>query len=85
MKENPRPELRPVDEANIGERDLVFHYSREKRLEKASRRVRSLYEDLPRRRFGIFTSLADTKAKATLLIIIVAVCLLALFLPFLRG
>jgi hypothetical protein len=85
MKENFRPDVRPVDDAKISARDLVFHYSRERRLEKASPRVRALYENVPKRRFGFFTSLVDTKPKAMLLIVIAAVCLLALFLPHLRG
>ncbi|MDR2343372.1 MAG: hypothetical protein LBD86_02425 [Spirochaetaceae bacterium] len=85
MKENSRPDVRPVDESKTGEHDLVFYYSREHRLKKASRLVRSLYENVPVRRFGFFTSLVDTKPKAMLLIVIVAVCLLCLFLPVLRG
>jgi hypothetical protein len=85
MKENIRPDVQPVDDTKISEHDLVFYYSREHRLKKASRVVRSLYEDVPRRRFGLFTSLVDTKPKAMLLILIAAVCLLCLFLPSLRG
>ncbi|MDR2795251.1 MAG: hypothetical protein LBB47_00895 [Spirochaetaceae bacterium] len=85
MKESMGPDVRPVDETKIGEHDLVFYYSREHRLKKASPRVRSLYENVPKPRFGIFSSLFDTKPKAMLLIVIVVICLLSLFLPFLRG
>ena len=85
MKEYTAPDVRPVDDTKISEHDLVFYYSREHRLKKASRNVRALYDNVPRRRFGIFTSLADTKPKLMLLIVIAAVCLLALFLPYLRG
>ncbi|MDR2444757.1 MAG: hypothetical protein LBD44_02310 [Spirochaetaceae bacterium] len=82
MKENTRPDVLPVDDTKISEHDLVFYYSREHRLKKASRNVRALYDDVPRRRFGIFASLVDTKPKAMLLIVIAAVCLLYLFLHF---
>jgi hypothetical protein len=81
MKKNLRPDVRPVDDARISEHDLVFYYSRERRLEKASPRVRALYENVPKRRFGLFTSLVDTKPKVMLLIVIAVVCFLALFLP----
>jgi hypothetical protein len=85
MKETARPDVLPVDDTKISEHDLVFYYSRERRLEKASPRVRALYENVPRRRFGFFASLVDTKPKAMLLIVIAAVCLLALFFPFISG
>ncbi|MDR2097963.1 MAG: hypothetical protein LBP37_05525 [Spirochaetaceae bacterium] len=81
MKETNTPDVLPVDDSKLTERDIVFYYSREHRLKKASARVRDLYENTPKRRFGIFSVLVDTKAKAMLFIVIVAVCLLLLLMP----
>jgi hypothetical protein len=81
MKETYTPDMRPVDDAKLTEHDVVFYYSRERRLEKAGARVRSLYENTPKRRFGLFRALVDTKSKAALLIIIVAICLFLLLMP----
>jgi hypothetical protein len=60
--------------------DLVFHYSRERRLSRASPRVRALYENTPKPRFGLFSSLVDTKPKAMLFAAIVLICLIILLL-----
>jgi hypothetical protein len=81
IKETYTPDMRPVDDAKLTEHDVVFYYSRESRLEKASPRVRALYENTPKRRFGLFSVLVDTKAKATLFIIIVVICLFLLLMP----
>jgi hypothetical protein len=81
MKESNTPDTRPVDDAKLTEHDIVFYYSRERRLEKASRRVRALYENPPKRRLGLFSVLVDTKAKAMLFVIIIAICLFLLLMP----
>jgi hypothetical protein len=81
MKETNTPDVLPVDETKLTERDLVFYYSQERRLKKASRRVRELYDNVPKRRFGFFSVLVDTKAKAMLFIVIVAICIMLLLMP----
>ncbi|MDR1363876.1 MAG: hypothetical protein LBJ35_07520 [Spirochaetaceae bacterium] len=74
------PDIRPVDDSKLTQNDVVFYYSREHRLKKASPRVRALYEDPPKQkpRFGLFRSLVDTKPKAMLLSIIVVISLVIL-------
>lgn len=67
-----------ADETKITESDLIFYYSRAHRLEKAPQSVRDLYKPITKRRFGFFLSLVDTKAKAMMLIAIVAMCLIVL-------
>ncbi|MDR2481844.1 MAG: hypothetical protein LBD07_06125 [Spirochaetaceae bacterium] len=73
-------ETRIVDEKNITERDLHFYYNREERLNKASERVRALYEDMPKRKFSLFSSLTDSKPKAAMFISIIVMCLMMLFI-----
>ncbi|MDR0409637.1 MAG: hypothetical protein LBH18_04485 [Spirochaetaceae bacterium] len=83
------PDIRPVDEEKLSESDVVFYYSREHRLQKASPSVRALYEDAQRPRnatkprFGIFKSLTDTKSKVLVLTAIILICATALFFPVL--
>ncbi|MDR2659745.1 MAG: hypothetical protein LBC27_07140 [Spirochaetaceae bacterium] len=75
------PDIRPADDSKLTERDLVFYYSREHRLKKASPRVRALYENTekPKSRLGgFFGSLVDTKPKAMLLIVIAVISVLIL-------
>ncbi|MDR0383399.1 MAG: hypothetical protein LBH50_05375 [Spirochaetaceae bacterium] len=72
-----------MEEPDAPERDsdIVFHYSREHRLKKASRRVRAMYEDTPKKpRFGLFSSLVDSKPKAILFAAIVLFCVIVLLL-----
>ncbi|MDR3325004.1 MAG: hypothetical protein LBS82_03310 [Spirochaetaceae bacterium] len=75
-------ETRNADEAKITEKDVLFYYNREARLAKASPRVRALYEDAPKKRFGLFSSLTDSKPKAALLGAILVICLVILFLTY---
>jgi hypothetical protein len=79
--ETNTPDVRPVDDSKVTEHDIVFYYSRERRLEKAGDRVRALYEYTPKRRFGFFGVLVDTKAKAMMLIVIIAICIFLLSMP----
>lgn len=53
--------------------DLVFYYSRERRLENASQAVRDLYEEGSSRRPGIIRSLTSTKAHVMLLMSIIMI------------
>jgi hypothetical protein len=71
---------KPPKAAPDGAEDIVFHYSRERRLDKASPRVRALYENTPKPRFGLFSSLVDTKPKAMLLAAIALICVIILLL-----
>ncbi|MDR2608833.1 MAG: hypothetical protein LBC57_10630 [Treponema sp.] len=57
--------------------ELVFYYSREKRLEKAPPRVRELYEAPPKRK-GFFRVLTATKPLAILFWSIVVLSLIAI-------
>jgi len=67
---------------NNEESELIFHYNRARRLEKASQRVRDLY-DKPIKKPTLFSSLTDSKPKAAMFTVIVAMCLLILFFTFL--
>ncbi|GHU40523.1 hypothetical protein FACS1894190_07510 [Spirochaetia bacterium] len=69
-------ENRVADETKIEKKDLVFYYSREERLAKASQRVRDFNAPIKKPRFGLFTSLVDTKPKAMTFISIVAMSLI---------
>jgi hypothetical protein len=75
-------ETRIADESKITEKDLHFYYKREERLAKASARVRELYEVRPKK-FGLFSSLTDSKPKAALFTAIVIMCLMILFTTYL--
>jgi hypothetical protein len=75
-------ETRIADESKITEKDLHFYYNRDERLAKASARVREFYE--PRtKKFGLFSSLTDSKPKAALFTVIVVMCLMILFTTYL--
>jgi len=62
--------------------EIVYHYNRERRLEKASQAVRDLYEEQPRRRIGLFHTLLGTKPNAMLFGTIILLCVLMLTLSF---
>ncbi|MDR0569589.1 MAG: hypothetical protein LBG87_10345 [Spirochaetaceae bacterium] len=59
-----------LDEASL-DRDLVFHYSRERRLEKASPELRALNERGPQKRTSLLGSLTSTRSHTMMLISIV--------------
>ena len=52
-------------EKNTGE-ELVFRYSRERRLARAPKKVQELYRPSPKKKFGIFRSLTATRPLAML-------------------
>jgi hypothetical protein len=58
--------------------NIVYHYNRESRLEKAPQAVRDLYKEQPRRRFGLFHALVGTKPGAMLFGTIMFLCALML-------
>ncbi|MDR1566697.1 MAG: hypothetical protein LBS48_05380 [Treponema sp.] len=55
--------------------DLVFHYSRERRLVRASQAVRELNESAPVRR-GFVRTLAGTKSNIFVLVSILLICIM---------
>ncbi|MDR1636838.1 MAG: hypothetical protein LBR93_05820 [Treponema sp.] len=61
----PNPE-RELTENRPGEDEMVFYYSREKRLAKAPQRVRDLYEKSAQPKFNLLRPLTATKPLATL-------------------
>jgi hypothetical protein len=52
-------------EQNTGE-ELVFRYSRDRRLARAPKKVQELYRPSPKKKFGFFRSLTATKPLAML-------------------
>ena len=63
-------------------REVVHHYSRERRLEKAPQAVRDMYKEQPRRRLGFMYTLVGTKPNAMLFGTILFLCALMLLLSF---
>jgi len=60
---------------NEPERDIVFHYSREHRLSRASQAVRDLDDEKPLKR-GIFRALLSTQSNKILFFSIAFICAL---------
>lgn len=72
VKPEPRTKLTKADlDATLLDRELVFHYSREHRLAKASSKVQALNEPGPQRRAAGLGPLTATRGHTTLLISIV--------------
>jgi hypothetical protein len=63
--------------------DIVYHYNRERRLEKAPQAVRDLYKEQPRRRFGLLNTLVGSKPGAMLFGTIILFCALMLAFSYL--
>jgi hypothetical protein len=79
MDETPdrkRPNERyPLSEKKTGDEELVFYYSRERRLAKAPPSVQALYAEVPKKkRFGFFRSLTATRPLAMLFASIIILC-----------
>jgi hypothetical protein len=64
----------PLTEKKPDGEELVFYYSRERRLASAPENVQALYNGAPQKRFGLFRSLTATKPLATLFVSIVILC-----------
>jgi hypothetical protein len=60
--------------------EIVHHYDREHRLGKAPKAVRNLYEEQPRRRFGLLHTLIGSRPNAMLFGTIIFLCVLMLML-----
>ena len=65
------------------EPELVFYYSREKRLEKASDAVRRINDPAPLKPPGIFRTLVATKGRAALFFSIIVISAAILFISVL--
>jgi len=80
-KEKKRPNAKyKLSHENVNPAEIVHHYNRERRLEKATQAVRDLYVEQPRRRLGFFFSLMGTKPNAMLFGTIILLCVLMLML-----
>jgi hypothetical protein len=64
----------PLTEKKAREDELVFYYSREQRLAKAPPSVQALYDETPRKRFGLFRVLTATRPLAMLFASIMILC-----------
>ena len=69
----------------IDEKDLVFHYSRSRRLENASETVRKLNQEGPRQRFSLVRPLTSSKPLVFLFISIILLCGISYLLTFFTG
>jgi hypothetical protein len=73
--EKKRPNANyPLTEKKSRDDEMVFYYSRERRLANAPPNVRDLYSDTPKRKFGFFRSLTATKPLATVFFTILILC-----------
>jgi len=80
-KEGKRPNANyRLSNENTEETEIVHHYSREHRLEKAPLAVRNLYEEQPRRRFGLLHTLVSSRPNAMLFGTIIFLCVMMLLL-----
>jgi len=62
--------------------EIVYHYNRERRLAKAPQAVRDLYKEKPKKRFGVFGPLVNTKPKLMMFGSIVVICIMLLVISF---
>jgi hypothetical protein len=73
--ERKRPNAKyPLSEKKTEDDELVFYYSRERRLAAAPPKIRALYEQTPKRKFGFFRSLTATKPLAMMFASILLLC-----------
>jgi hypothetical protein len=77
----PNAEL-PLTENNNSEGEMVFHYSRERRLEKAPRSVRELYEHTAPAKSKLLRPLISTRPKALMFIFILILTAVSIFTSF---
>jgi len=80
----PRPNANyRLSKEKFDPENITYHYNRERRLAKAPQSVRDLYKETPRRRFGVFRGLTDTKSKRFMFVTIIVLCLLIVALQYL--
>ena len=85
MSNNEEKKRRPnanyrLSPKNTNEDEIVYHYNRERRLEKAPQAVRDLYKDEKAPRFSLFRSLTNTKGKAALFVSIMVMSIFIIML-----
>jgi hypothetical protein len=82
---NAKYKLSKTDERPnpYGDDNLVFHYNREHRLEKAPQSVRDLYSGNPKNRGGFFKTLTGDKSRSAVFFSIVIMCFFLWILVFL--
>jgi hypothetical protein len=83
--EQPKAGGRPNSEyrlshENQGEEEMVFRYSREKRLSKAPKSVQDLFSENPRPRFNLLGPPAGRKSRAVMLGSILLLCVVILMM-----
>jgi hypothetical protein len=79
-KEEKRPNANyKLSNENTEGVEIVHHYSRERRLQKAPQAVRAMYEEQPRRR-GLFRALIGNKPNAMLFGTIIFLCVVMIML-----
>jgi hypothetical protein len=66
-------------------RPLVFYYSREKRLERASQAVRDMNDASPARKSGLFRTLTSTRPLSLLFVSMVTLCVAVILLSRFSG
>jgi hypothetical protein len=75
----------PTDDERGVQKEPVFYYSRERRLEKASKAVRALYDPLPTKKPNLFRSLTATRPLAMLFGSIVVLSIMTMILSIYGG
>jgi hypothetical protein len=75
-----------ADDTGMDDGRVVFHYSRERRLSRASASVRAIYEekDAPKKH-GIFRTLTSTKPLTFSFLSILTICAIMFLYSFLNG
>jgi hypothetical protein len=63
----------------------LFYYSREQRLAKAPPKVRALYEEAPKKKFGFFRVLTATRPLSMLFASIMLLCALLFIISFFNN
>jgi hypothetical protein len=82
-KEKKRPNAKyKLSHEKVQTAEVVYHYNRERRLEKSSKAVRDLYTEPPRRRFGFLHALTGTRPNAMLFGTIVFLCAVMLIFSY---
>jgi len=82
-KEIKRPNAKyKLSHEKVQTAEIVYHYNRERRLEKAPQAVRDAYKEPPRRRFGFMHALIGNRPGAMLFGTIIFLCILMLSLSY---
>ena len=82
-KEKKRPNAKyKLSNENVQGAEIVYHYNRGRRLEKAPQSVRDLYKEQPRRRFGLLHTLIGNRPGAMLFGTIIFLCILMLLFSY---